>query len=330
MKRITKHAMKQWLVLLVFLALFVWALVILQYNGRFPSLNQFAQLSNEKPPNPPPAGAYCSKHKDTLQDIYESFMGEHGADVIGYSFTTTWLGPNSVIGGLLVLRNFGYNDPNTLGQYQTGGQGSLGPVAGCYCKIIEESPVPITLANGFWERSKKKTLINPYVPPNRVGCCSAKDSNNVWRGEPYDTLNTSKMCCPSGKVVNRCSGSGACPSTVTGFPNITFETIRTSDNCCTSSSLSTAATTFLQQLGQRCSAKVTAARNACHAFGSDHYGGCAVDLTGVSSSCLQGAGYPINGSYSPGTCVWEGDHYHCTLCNSNGPGTSGYDDDGTY
>lgn len=167
------------------------------------------------------------------------------------------------------------------------------------------------------------------VPQSQVGCCSDVDRYKVIRSEIFDTLDNTKMCC-EGRMIPRCSGSGSCPSSVEGIPNITFKTRRTDDNCCTSSSLGATTTNFLKLLGKHCSARVTAVINACHSFGSDHYGGCAVDITDVSKDCLKNAGRVLNKSYLPGTCYWEKDHYHCTLCNSNGRGAPGYDDDGSY
>lgn len=289
--------------------------------------------------NSPPTSGYCSQKKDEmLAEYYDAFRKLAGKNIFAFVSNTEWNSKLGVDRGSLLLRDFSYASffdvESELTQYtfNATGEGSTYP-ADCYCKNVVQGIWPYS-----YVKTNKRYTEMPFIrrplgfkgSTQNLECCSARDDNGVVRGQVFDKTDSTNICCPSGKVIKRCTDTGACPATKSDIPNVTFETERNDDNCCPANRLNAKTEAFLKEVGEYCDVKVSASASGCHAFGSDHYGGCAVDMQDVTSSCLKKAGYKVNGSYSPGTCALEGSHYHCTLCNSGGPGTVGYDSDGDY
>ncbi len=304
-------------------------------------LGQKAGIFHDGIVNSPPTEAYCSPKKDTLADHYESFLQLARKDISGYTANIEWNSKLSVDRGNLLLRNFTYSLFSSNGvtryTYSALGKTSHFP-ADCYCKkAVEENKLPYF---STWIYGEDPFIRRPNGykgPAKNIACCSGKDSKDVTRGEVYDKTDPTNMCCPSGKVVKRCTDTEPClAASSTISSTVTFETVRNSDGCCVANRLSKKAVDFLKNLGGHCSPKVTATASGCHSFGSDHYGGCAIDIDDtITKECLTKAGYRVDSSYSEGSCKLEieedgGKHYHCILCNSGGNGTPGYDGDGNY
>ncbi len=294
--------------------------------------------------NSPPTSGYCSQKRDEmLAEYYDSFRKLAGKNIFAFVSNTEWNSKLGVDRGSLLLRDFSYasffDTESEMIQYtfNATGEGSTYP-ADCYCKNVVQGVWPYSYVN-----TNKRYTEMPFIrrplgfkgPTQNLECCSARDDNGVVRGQVFDKTDPTNICCPKGKVIKRCTDTGACPATRSDIPNVTFDTIRNTDNCCPANRLSADSIAFLKELGEYCKPNVSTTASGCHAFGSDHYGGCAVDISsGVTKSCLKKAGYTIGG-YTEGSCVLEtesdgGTHYHCTLCNSGGPGTIGYDQDGNY
>jgi len=323
---------------------FAFVIVLIALSWEWPPIatEQGADVFSDGEVRMPPTSAYCTAPGgETLADRFTAFKKLAGENIFAFTANDGWKSPYGVQKGLLVLRNFSYAEYQSVdgepAQYRFAAfANGSNSEADCYCKYVEKRLIE------DW-RGGEPSLQFLELPRIRIprgfsgkrenlACCSAADAKGVTRGTVYDRTSNNVICCPGGKVIRKCAGTGACPATRTDLPsNVTFQTTRTSDNCCTAEKVTTKGIAFLTELAQYCNPNVSAAQNACHSFGSDHYGGCAMDITSVSRSCLKKAGYKVDGgSYTPGTCTWEDDHYHCTFCNSGGPGTPGYDDDGNY
>jgi len=300
------------------------------------TLNQGADFFSDGKVKSPPTSGYCHiKSDERLLYFFQSFQRLADKNIIAFVSNTEWNSPYGVDRGSLLLRDFSYSwfiDENGIKKYQYNATGQASTyVAGCYCKYVVVGTWPYS----YDRLSTKRYTETPAIrrPSGYTGktsnleCCSGIDDKRVAHGQMYDKTDPKKMCCPSGKVVDKCTDTGACPNSASSTPGTTFETTRQSDNCCPANRLSATTIAFLKKIEGYCHVTVSSTMSGCHTFESDHYGGCAVDIKGANKACLKKAGYTISSSYLPGTCTLDGSFYHCTLCNSDGPGSSGYDKD---